>query len=101
MGYAVVWLVNTLVTTYIWVIIGGAILSWLVVFNVVNVRNRFVYQLGRFLDGITEPALRPIRRIIPLIGGIDLSPIVLIFGLQFLLIIFNRTLAPMLVGALG
>ena len=101
MGYAIVWLVNTLVTTYIWVIIGSAILSWLVVFNVVNVRNRFVYQLGRFLDAITEPALRPIRRVVPLLGGIDLSPIVLIFGLQFLLILFNRTLAPMLVGALG
>ena len=101
MGYAIVWLVNTLVTTYIWVIIGSAILSWLVVFNVVNVRNRFVYQLGRFLDGITEPVLRPIRKVVPLIGGIDLSPIVLIFGLQFLLILFNRTLAPMLIGTLG
>ena len=101
MGYAIVWLVNTLVGAYIWVIIASAILSWLVVFNVVNVRNRFVYQLGRFLDAITEPVLRPIRRIIPLIGGIDLSPIVLIFGLQFLLVLFNRTLAPMLVGALG
>ena len=101
MGYAIVWLVNTLVGTYIWVIIGSAVLSWLVVFNVVNVRNRFVYQLGRFLDAITEPALRPIRRIIPLIGGIDLSPIVLIFGLQFLLILFNRMVAPMLLGALG
>ena len=101
MGYAVVWLVNTVVTTYIWVIIGSAILSWLVVFNVVNVRNRFVYQLGRFLDAITEPVLRPIRKIVPLIGGIDLSPIVLIFGLQFLLVLFNRTLAPMLIGTLG
>ena len=101
MGYAIVWLVNTLVGAYIWVIIAGAILSWLVVFNVVNVRNRFVYQLGRFLDAITEPVLRPIRRVIPLIGGIDLSPIVLIFGLQFLLILFNRTIAPLLVGALG
>ena len=96
MGYAIYWLVNTLVTTYIWVIIASAILSWLVVFNVVNVRNRFVYQLGRFLDAITEPALRPIRRIIPLIGGIDLSPIVLILALQFIQIAFNRTLAPIL-----
>ena len=101
MGYALVWLVNTVITTYIWVIIGSAILSWLVVFNVVNVRNRFVYQLGRFLDGITEPALRPIRKVIPLIGGIDLSPIVLIFALQFLLILFNRMLAPMLLASLG
>ena len=98
MGYALVWLVNTVVQLYIWVIIGGAILSWLVAFNVVNVRNRFVYQLGRFLEAITEPALRPIRRIIPLMGGVDLSPIVLILALQFLLILFNRTLAPVLLA---
>ncbi len=101
MGYAIVWLVNTVVTTYIWVIIASAILSWLVVFNVVNVRNRFVYQVGRLLDGLTDPPLRLIRRVVPLIGGIDLSPIVLIFGLQFLLILFNRTLAPVLIGTLG
>jgi YggT family protein len=98
MGYALVWLVNTVVQLYIWVIIGGAILSWLVAFNVVNVRNRFVYQLGRFLEAITEPALRPIRRVIPLLGGVDLSPIVLILALQFLLILFNRTLAPVLLA---
>ena len=96
MGYALVWLVNTVVQLYIWVIIASAILSWLVVFNVVNTRNRFVYQLGRFLEALTEPALRLIRRVVPLLGGVDLSPIVLILGLQFLLILFNRTLAPVL-----
>ena len=96
MGYALVWLVNTVFQLYIWIIIAGAILSWLVAFNVVNTRNRFVYQLGRFLEGVTEPALRPIRRIIPLLGGVDISPIVLILALQFLLILFNRTLAPVL-----
>jgi YggT family protein len=96
MGYALVWLVNTVVQLYIWIIIASAILSWLVVFNVVNTRNRFVYQLGRFLEAITEPLMRPIRKVIPLIGGVDLSPIVLILGLQFLLILFNRTLAPIL-----
>ena len=98
MGTALVWLVNAVLQTYIWVIIAAAVLSWLVVFNVVNVRNRFVYQFGRFLDGITEPALRPIRRVVPLIGGIDLSPIVLIFALQFLLILFNAEVRPLLLG---
>ena len=96
MGYALVWLVNTVIQLYIWIIIASAILSWLVAFNVVNMRNQFVYQLGRFLDGVTDPVLRPIRRVIPLLGGIDISPIVLILGLQFLLILFNRTLAPVL-----
>ena len=96
MGYALVWLVNTVLQLYIWIIIASAILSWLVAFNVVNMRNQFVYQLGRFLDGVTDPVLRPIRRVIPLLGGVDISPIVLILGLQFLLILFNRTLAPVL-----
>jgi YggT family protein len=96
MGYALVWLVNTVITLYIWVIIINAIASWLVAFNVINARNQFVYQLLRFFDAVTDPVLRPIRRIIPLIGGIDLSPIVLILALQFIQIAFNRTLAPVL-----
>jgi len=54
MGYALVWLVNTVVQLYIWVIIASAILSWLVVFNVVNTKNRFVYQVGRFLEALTD-----------------------------------------------
>ena len=69
---------------YIWVVIISAILSWLVAFNVVNTSNRFVYTLGDFMWRITEPALRPIRRIIPNLGGIDISPMVLILVLIFL-----------------
>ena len=61
----------------------AAILSWLVAFNVLNTRNRFVYLLGDFLARITEPALRPIRRILPTLGGVDLSPLVLILLLMF------------------
>ena len=98
MGVALVWLVETVVRLYIWVIIAGAILSWLVVFDVVNYRNRFVYQFSRVLDALTDPPLRQIRKVIPLIGGVDLSPIVLILGLQFLLIVFQRTLAPILLA---
>ena len=58
---------------YIWVIIISAILSWLVAFNVVNTRNRFVYTVGDFLYRITEPALRPIRKIVPSFGGVDIT----------------------------
>jgi YggT family protein len=79
----VFWLVNTVIELYIWVLIAGVILSWLVAFNVVNTHNRFVYAVGDFLHRITEPALRPIRRILPNLGGIDLSPLVLILLLLF------------------
>lgn len=77
------WLVDTVIDLYIWVLIIGAVLSWLIAFNVVNTRNRFVYLVGDFINRITEPALRPIRRILPNLGGIDLSPLVLILLLIF------------------
>jgi YggT family protein len=70
---------------YIWLLIAAAVLSWLVAFNVVNTRNQFVAMIGNFLYGITEPALRPIRNMLPAMGGIDISPIILI-----LIIIFIR-----------
>jgi YggT family protein len=68
---------------YIWVVIAAAIFSWLVAFNVVNTRNHFVGAIGEFLYRITEPALRPIRKFLPNLGGIDISPVIL-----FLIIIF-------------
>ncbi len=77
-------LVDTIVDIYIFLLIAWAILSWLVHFNVVNTGNRLVYVVMDFLYKITEPALRQIRRVIPLLGGIDVSPIVLILGLIFL-----------------
>lgn len=78
------WLLDTVIGLYIWILIASAVLSWLVAFNVVNTRNRFVYLVGDFLQRITEPALRPIRRVLPNLGGIDLSPLVLILLLLFL-----------------
>ncbi len=72
------------ITLYIWVIIIGAILSWLIVFDVVNRRNRVVYMIADSLQRLTEPALRPIRNALPDLGGLDLSPVVLILGLIFL-----------------
>src|SRR5690606_4789669 len=67
-------LINTVVNIYIVLLFANAILSWLVAFNVVNTRNRFVYVVGDVLYRLTEPALRPIRRILPNLGGIDISP---------------------------
>ncbi len=71
-------------TLYIWVVIISAILSWLIVFDVVNRRNRAVYLIADSFNRLTEPALRPIRRVIPDLGGVDISPVVLILGLIFL-----------------
>ena len=69
---------------YIWLIIAMAILTWLVAFDIINRHNQFVSTVGRFLWKITEPPLRPIRRILPDLGGIDISPVILIFALIFL-----------------
>jgi YggT family protein len=70
---------------YIWLLIAAAVLSWLIAFNVVNTRNQAVAMVGDFLYRITEPALRPIRNMLPNLGGIDISPVILI-----LIIIFIR-----------
>ena len=78
------WLILTVINLYIWVVIISVILSWLTAFNVINTGNRFVYLVGDFLYRATEPALRPIRNILPNLGGLDLSPLVLILGLYFL-----------------
>lgn len=77
-------LIDTLITLYVWVLIISAIMSWLAALNVVNTQNRFVYAVGDVLYRATEPALRPLRKVIPNLGGIDISPVVLILGLVFL-----------------
>jgi len=77
-------LIDTVINIYIWLLIIWAVLSWLVAFNVVNTSNRLVYLVGDFLNRITEPALRPIRRVMPDLGGIDISPMILILLLLFL-----------------
>jgi YggT family protein len=72
------------ITLYIWVLIIGAILSWLIAFDVVNRRNRAVYTIADTFYRLTEPALRPIRRVLPDLGGVDISPVILILGLIFI-----------------
>ena len=82
---------------YWWLIIASAIFSWLYAFNVINGRNQFVATVGEFLYKITEPALRPIRRFMPDLGGIDISPIILLLLLFFLRQFIITTVAPALV----
>ena len=64
---------------YKWIVIVAAIMSWLIAFGVINTYNRAVYMINDFLYRVTEPALRPIRRYLPNLGGVDISPVILIF----------------------
>jgi YggT family protein len=72
-----------LIDLYKWILIIAVVMSWLSNFGVINTRNQIVYQVMYFLDRITEPALRPIRRLLPNLGGIDISPVILILVLIF------------------
>ena len=75
--------ISQLITAYIFLIIGSVIMSWLIGFGIVNPYNQIARTIWNFLQAVTEPALRPIRRLMPDFGGIDISPIVLLLGLQF------------------
>ncbi|PLR27706.1 hypothetical protein SGCZBJ_04920 [Caulobacter zeae] len=83
-----------------WAVIISAIISWLVAFDVINLRNQAVYSISRFLDAVTRPLLAPLRRVIPPLGGVDITPIVLILiivGVQsFLLDPLHRTMLNIL-----
>ncbi len=81
---SLLWLISSVINIYVWCIIISAILSWLVAFNVVNTQNRIIYLVGDTLYRITDPLLRPIRRFMPNLGGIDISPIILILVLFFI-----------------
>jgi YggT family protein len=79
---------------YVWLLIAAAILSWLIAFNVVNTRNQVVATVGEFLYRITEPVLRPIRSMLPNLGGIDISPVILILIILFLQNVIVRYIYP-------
>ena len=74
---------------YMWVLIIGVVLSWLVAFNVLNTSNKFVYMIGDFCHRATEPILGPIRRSLPNLGGLDISPLIVILGLVWIEITIN------------
>ena len=83
-----------LLQLYIYLLIAAAVLSWLVAFNVVNSRNQFVAMIGDFLYRITEPVLRPIRNMMPNLGGIDISPVILILLIILLKDVIVRYVFP-------
>jgi YggT family protein len=70
--------ISSLITLYIYIVIASAVMSWLIAFNVVNPYNQFVRSIWQGLNALTEPVLRPIRRMMPDLGGIDISPLVVI-----------------------
>jgi len=78
--------ISYVLTLYLYIVIAMAILSWLIAFNVVNTRNPVVNMIAEFLYRVTEPVLRPIRNMLPNLGGIDISPVIL-----FLIIIFIQS----------
>jgi YggT family protein len=82
-------------------IIVSAVMSWLVAFDVINLRNRFVYSLSRFLDAVTSPILRPVQRFIPPLGGVDISPIIVLLVIQGIRSYLLPLIFTPLIGALG
>lgn len=87
MDVVVIPIINVLsyaIRLYMWAIIIYVVMTWLVQFNIINTTNRFVSMVGEFLHRAVDPALRPLRRLLPNLGGIDISPIMLILGLMLL-----------------
>jgi YggT family protein len=91
---AVLDIILLILQIYIWLLIAAAVLSWLIAFNVVNTRNQVVAMVADFLYRITEPVLRPIRSLLPNLGGIDVSPVILILIILFLENVIIRYIYP-------
>ena len=71
-------IIDFVLSAIVWIVIANAVISWLIAFDVINLRNRTAYSVVRFLDAVTRPLLAPFRRFIPPIAGLDITPIVLI-----------------------
>ena len=84
----IIWILDI----YKWVLIAAAVLSWLIAFDVLNTRSRAVYMIADFLNRVTEPVLRPIRRIMPNLGGVDVSPIIALLLVWFVQDLIVRNL---------
>ena len=87
--------ISYLITLYTYVIIAGVILSWLISFNVINGYNPFVRSLWQGVTAVTEPVLAPIRKMLPNMGGIDISPIVLLLGCSFVQLVILPNIAKL------
>ena len=77
-------LINLGLSIYVWIIIAGVVISWLVAFDVMNTKNPMVYKICTLINQVTEPVMGRVRRVIPPLGGIDISPIVVILGISII-----------------
>jgi YggT family protein len=93
--------IRLLLQAIMWIVIANAIMSWLIAFDVINMRNATARQVVRFLDTVTRPLLRPLRRFIPPLGGIDVTPVILIILIQAALITLLPALEGWLVSLVG
>lgn len=84
MSYAVVNLLTTVIDIYWWVLLVAVVMSWLIAFDVINMRSQVVYSIWKGVNALTEPLLGPIRNLLPSVGGLDISPLILLLVLQFL-----------------
>ena len=94
MGHFLLFIIGSVLELLIVALVLNVVLSWLVVFDVINLRNPFMRQLVTFLDAVTRPILKPLQRVIPLIGGFDITPIIAIIILEGV----NGYLLPWLFG---
>jgi YggT family protein len=98
---ALFWLLDTAISLYVWALIISAVLSLLLAFNVLDTRNRFVWTVADFFYRVTEPVLRPIRKRLPNLGGVDLSPLVVILLLSALRILLAEIEISLLRSGVG
>lgn len=96
--YAVLVTLYQIVGFYQWIVIAAVIVSWLINFQIINTQNRMVYSILEVLHKMTEPVFGVVRRVLPNMGGLDLSPIVVLFGLFFLQTFIATTLIPAVAG---
>jgi YggT family protein len=101
MGHFLLFIVSEILTILVWIIIANAILSWLIAFDVVNLRHPVARSVARFLDAVTQPVLAPFRRFIPPIGGIDVTPILALLVIQGVQIYLLPWLFTPIVAAIG
>ena len=95
---AILEIISLILDLYVWLLIASAILSWLIAFNVVNTRNQLVAAIAEFLYRITEPVLAPVRSFLPSLGGLDISPIIVIIIIIFIQKIIAYNIMPYFAG---
>lgn len=98
---ALFWLLDSAISLYVWALIIAAVISLLLGFGILDSRNRLVWTIADFFERLTEPALRPIRRVLPNLGGIDISPVILILLLQALRILLGEIQLSLLRSGVG